>query len=509
MVTLTQIRELVLRQDKELEELLYEYIKQNELDANFELDTTTYNKKEKIEELISQDRLYEARQLLNQYKLESNDISIYSMEGIINIKENKLEEALKCFLQGLEMDNRNVDLLYNMGYLNSLVGNNEKAIEYYKECSGLTNDENLLNELNDLINSLNTSKNYTLVTLNFNKDDELFSKLNENDNKIMNVVVNDELESEDIFEHNDIKVYEIKPASYLNIINHVTQNNENCIVLYRDIKDLELVNKIQGNVLFVYYPNKNYYNDREDYINQTMNVFDDKELSNKSNIILTDDLFIFSMKRIIEKRDNVYLLNDNMDYILTNYSMLDESLITNINSEDIEDDFLKRVYELIKNYSDDNKCLEIARSLYRNYENEHTHSLYLGLLIINKEYDFLVDVVSNSEYIDDYYKYEILYLYDIKDYDLIDYVVNIVIKNYRALDLSSENNLDYKLGLYYYVINKFNDSYKTYLYLIEKNEEFLNSPIVNKFVAYMMYAKGEDRYEEFNSRYKEIITKYE
>jgi Glycosyltransferases involved in cell wall biogenesis len=78
-------------------------------------------------------------QVINEYKLIHGnvlDIDFHSIQGTAYIYLNQLEKANEVLLEGLAIDPSNVDILFNLGYLNRLVGNFNKAIDYYIKAKG-------------------------------------------------------------------------------------------------------------------------------------------------------------------------------------------------------------------------------------------------------------------------------------------------------------------------------------------------------------------------------------
>jgi len=86
--------------------------------------------KKNIYVLIENNRLKEAKELVNQYeKIISNDIEVYSIKGVIAIMEGNAEEAECILTKGLEIQPFNFDILYNLAYLYET---NEKYITAYR-----------------------------------------------------------------------------------------------------------------------------------------------------------------------------------------------------------------------------------------------------------------------------------------------------------------------------------------------------------------------------------------
>lgn len=90
--------------------------------------------KSNIKKLINETALNEAKLMIEEYKkIAINDIEIYSMEAIIFIMENKLDEAEECLYKGLTIDRWNFDFLYNLAYLYEVKEEKELQLEFYKK----------------------------------------------------------------------------------------------------------------------------------------------------------------------------------------------------------------------------------------------------------------------------------------------------------------------------------------------------------------------------------------
>jgi glycosyltransferase involved in cell wall biosynthesis/Tfp pilus assembly protein PilF len=111
--------------------------------------------KENINILINENRLDEAKELLNHYeKIIKDDIELYSIKAVIFIIENKLESAEHILLEGLKIDCNNFDMLYNLAYVYELMQNNKKAYQLYERLLTQTQDNNIVNVIKEGINRI-------------------------------------------------------------------------------------------------------------------------------------------------------------------------------------------------------------------------------------------------------------------------------------------------------------------------------------------------------------------
>ncbi len=112
--------------------------------------------KKELKQLIQKGKTNEALQVFNKnIELLQLDIEMYSIAAVILISQMKIKEAEEIILNGLKVDPRNFDLLFNLGYVYELKGelfqawNLFRQAEYYAETSSQKRDlENVIRELN-------------------------------------------------------------------------------------------------------------------------------------------------------------------------------------------------------------------------------------------------------------------------------------------------------------------------------------------------------------------------
>lgn len=87
-----------------------------------------------INKLLENNNLTEAKQVIAEYKQYSNDDSeIHSIEAVICIMENNIDEAVVILNKAIEKDKRNFDCLYNLAYCYEVSGDIKNAIRYYRK----------------------------------------------------------------------------------------------------------------------------------------------------------------------------------------------------------------------------------------------------------------------------------------------------------------------------------------------------------------------------------------
>ncbi|WP_343347614.1 CDP-glycerol glycerophosphotransferase family protein [Terrisporobacter petrolearius] len=502
----------------ELRKVYHKYLdgKASERIWNY-LDTQFYSKylKVKIQTLIENNCIFEAKKLLDIYKnYDACHISMYSMAGIINLKENNLKQALKNFEMGLEIDNLNVDLLYNMGYLYTLLGNGKKAIYYYEKCIFATDDELLKNEICEAIKVIKKEFEKDAPNVIVLDGDSLSKQLNNSEYNIIRIIENNEIVCESIYENSGTKIYETNSHKIKDILDYLINVNEKIILLYSDITKTSMIQKLKQRQQIVYCPNKNYYTDKSNYLNHSVDMFSEKEACNNADLIIAKDINIYNHKIVIEKRENVYLLDNNigekftLDYILKNYERIDSKLISeNITNylKNIEDEYIKLLYLVASQNSSIHNTIEIIQCIYKKYNTEEIYQLYITLLNRINDYKNLISVVLESEYCEDVYKRELLYLNDIEDNDLIDFIINIIIKNYTSIEKMFNNNADYKLALYNFELGRHKVSFEKYIKVLN-NDKLFKSALVNRNIAYLMYADENKDYKIYYDVYKELMN---
>lgn len=510
-------KEYYLEKRSELRTVYHKYLdgKACERIWNY-LDTQFYRKdiKVKIQTSIENNNIPQAKKLLKVYKdYDKSDVSIYSMEGIINLKENKLKQALKNFETGLEIDSVNADLLYNIGYLYTLLEDNEQAIYYYEKCILASEDETLKNEVCEAIKvirkelKLNTS---TVVVLD---EENLSKQLNYNENNIIRIVENNDIVVENIYEKDGIKIYEANSHKIKDILEYLININEKSIVLYSDIKKTSIIQKLNKKVKILYCPDRNYYIDKSNYLNHNIDMFAEKEACNNANLIICRDISIYNFKKIIEQRENVYLLDNKvgqictLDYILKNHKKIDSKLI-NDNIKDylknIDDKYEKSLYLIACQEDSIQNIIDIIKFIYEKYNTEEIYQLYITLLSRINDYTNLISVAIESEYCEDTYKCELLYLNAIGNYDLIHFIINIITKNYTLIEQMSNCNADYKLALYNFELGRYKSAFEKYINVLNDNK-LSKSALVNRNIAYLMYADNNKDYAIYYDYYEKFV----
>ncbi len=123
--------------------------------ANSELELYKRQVKDNLQKLINAGRVQEAREIIQQYEsLVTGDAEIYSMKGVLAVVENNLEEAEKILREGLEIDNQNFDLLYNLAYVYEQAQRYQEAYYCYNRAKNVCREKDLVDEIEKKLEDL-------------------------------------------------------------------------------------------------------------------------------------------------------------------------------------------------------------------------------------------------------------------------------------------------------------------------------------------------------------------
>lgn len=111
--------------------------------------------KENIKIMIEKEDMENAAKMIKEYEtFIGEDLEIYSIKSVMYIIEGKLDIAEETLKNGLLIDGENVDILYNLAYLYEIQNNVELAVYYYNQVLDNTEDEELINMVNNALESL-------------------------------------------------------------------------------------------------------------------------------------------------------------------------------------------------------------------------------------------------------------------------------------------------------------------------------------------------------------------
>ncbi|MDD9271806.1 glycosyltransferase [Paenibacillus sp. GCM10023248] len=112
--------------------------------------------KDNIKRMIEERKYDDAILALEQYeKVMPEDIDIYSMRAVIMIMNKRLDIAEVEVLKGLERRPNDFDLLFNLGYINEVKGQSNKAYTNYLKAGTLANNLDQSNDISSALVRLN------------------------------------------------------------------------------------------------------------------------------------------------------------------------------------------------------------------------------------------------------------------------------------------------------------------------------------------------------------------
>lgn len=116
--------------------------------------------KQHLENLISNGELENAVEVIEQYKkIFGYDDEMASMEAVIEILQNNLNNAKKTIYKALNIFGEKFDLLYNLAYVYSLEEKWEKANNYYLKALEKSNDSHIKEDIQRTINKFRQNYN--------------------------------------------------------------------------------------------------------------------------------------------------------------------------------------------------------------------------------------------------------------------------------------------------------------------------------------------------------------
>lgn len=111
--------------------------------------------KNNITALVNNNRLDAAKSLIGEYEsIIKNDIEIYSIKAVTSIMEGRLEDAETILKEGLIIDDRSFDLLYNLAYVSAELKDYNQAHKYYKRALELCNEDSIKTEIKNAIDNI-------------------------------------------------------------------------------------------------------------------------------------------------------------------------------------------------------------------------------------------------------------------------------------------------------------------------------------------------------------------
>ncbi|MCW6081404.1 hypothetical protein LAV58_02660, partial [Clostridium botulinum] len=142
-----------------------------------ELEQYKKKVKKNVEKLINSNELEEAEKVILEYEeIIKNDVEITSMKAIILIMKSELYEALDIIENGLKIDSKNFDLLYNKAYIKELQKKYKEAYRCYNKSISFINDQSIKEQIKEKLEYIKNIDNIYALNGNlsvFTVDDNL------------------------------------------------------------------------------------------------------------------------------------------------------------------------------------------------------------------------------------------------------------------------------------------------------------------------------------------------
>lgn len=424
--------------------------------------------KENIEELININEIKKAKQSINYYKkVYGVDSDICSIEGIIFMEEEEYNLAWDKFEQGLRLDKENVDIIFNMAFLSEFLDDIESAEILYKKCLKLSNEYEFRKEVVENLNRIEIKKykniNHTIIALTLKEESDLQKYFNDN---FINIKVEKDYSQKVNMKNINKKLREL------------ISRTKDCIILFEDMEFIDILERIED-VPRAFYIKENSYSNKKNYLRSSFMIQKEKKICDICDYIFTDSKMTYYFKKIIENRSFVYSISKDNPKSISEYVC-----------------------------SDKEKNIEIYYDKFEVYEDKDKYIINILNLLKEKKYEEILMLLNDYNFFDNIYMYEIMFMIEIKRYDLIKFIIDIAIKNWKNIEYTLSNEMRYKIATYSYELNLFERSYNETLMTIKQHEVFKNSPLLNRNLAFLLYKNNDNSYIEYYHIYKKIIEKH-
>ncbi|SES71639.1 Glycosyltransferase involved in cell wall bisynthesis [Salinibacillus kushneri] len=136
-----------------------EYLLNQFLSSNHQSEEINDRKaiiKGQIIDFLSKDYFDEALNIVNQaLQTETNDEDLYSIKAVILMKKGDFVEAKRILKQGLKINPNHIDSLYNLAFIYEQENQMSKASDMYERVLKLSNEYELLEEVESKLNQIN------------------------------------------------------------------------------------------------------------------------------------------------------------------------------------------------------------------------------------------------------------------------------------------------------------------------------------------------------------------
>lgn len=434
---------------------------------------------EEIKLFIEQDNIDAAKEYLEKYEsdYENFKIEIYSIKSIIYIKENKFNYAEEFINKGLAIDPTNIDLLYNLAYLKFLQSDIEASYRCYLDCYINCRDKDLKQEVINILEQLQFS-------------------IDKNKLGFITIWIENYNDNTRFLKNNKFRIYKMNLENFYQLMKENFMQNIFCYIVFDEFAYINELKALNINGKLVYNCRKNLYLDKNDYINETSNIYNEMVCCNETDIIITDDIKIYITKKLVEDNEKIYFIkNTNLiDYneILTelflsisnsqpykNYDIYDELL----NNQDYES--LKIIHSIVENKEKTEKDIECIKQIYKNNNDGFIFIIYINLLLKLEKVDECIELITESNYIKNIFISELKYLKKIGNKELIKFMINLSLNNYSNIVDNIYTNDYYKLSNLYYTLGYLDESFENYKKVLIYQNELRDSIIVNQNLKFL------------------------
>ncbi|CEJ74585.1 type 11 methyltransferase [[Clostridium] sordellii] len=435
---------------------------------------------EEIKLFIEQDNIDAAKEYLEKYEsdYENFKIEIYSIKSIIYIKENKFNYAEEFINKGLAIDPTNIDLLYNLAYLKFLQSDIEASYRCYLDCYINCRDKDLKQEVINILEQLQFS-------------------IDKNKLGFITIWIENYNDNIRFLKNNKFRIYKMNLEDLYQLMKENFMQNIFCYIVFDEfvhISELKALN-IYGKL--VYNCRKNLYLDKTDYLNETSNIYNEMVCCSESDIIITDDIYIYITKKLLEDNGKIYFIKD---INLNNYNeMLIELFLSiyksqpykvyNICDEFLENqdyEYLKSIYRIVENKEKTEKDIEYIKQIYKkNNNDEFIFIIYINLLLKLEKVDECIELITESNYVKNIFISELKYLKKIGNKELIKFMINLSLNNYSNIVDNIYTNDYYKLSNLYYTLGYLDESFENYKKVLIYQNELRDSIIVNQNLKFL------------------------
>ena len=156
-VGLNALEQILMEENRldELDKLLNNSEEINKNSNSNDLMMYSEEIKKNIVQLVEEGSITEAKQLIEEYEnIMNNDLDLLSIKGVISMMEDDFSNAEIIMKKGLDIDNNNFDLLYNLAYLYHNKGDLEIAVNYYKRALMNASKPEEINNIQEMLNIL-------------------------------------------------------------------------------------------------------------------------------------------------------------------------------------------------------------------------------------------------------------------------------------------------------------------------------------------------------------------